>query len=224
MSISQVIAAIAIICTLLLDQATVAVACTSICPCPAVLYTVCQYVQGVATPAPTTVVRAVVTSSSIQSSINEEVNIFTADVTTVYSGDDVDDVSFINGGNRGCCVELTIGEEYLLSLYPAVPDPFASTDMSGLLTVGSCDLVMLWTDVFPGEVAALEAGCEANGCNILCDATQECVQYLKNDEYYCSDTCDDPDSCEDGKECTTRPRSWCRDSGYEGCPEKRKCR
>ncbi|CAN0201092.1 unnamed protein product [Scytosiphon promiscuus] len=96
---------------------------------------------------------------STQSSINDDITI-TADVTEVYSGCHVDDVTFITGGNSAACgVDLTIGEEYILSLYPAVGSPFDSTDVSGLLTVGACNLARLWSSVPADEKADLAAGC-----------------------------------------------------------------
>lgn len=58
MGISKIVAAFGLAWTILLNQAFNAVACM----CPAVYYTPCEYVQGTAVPAPTTVVRAVVLS------------------------------------------------------------------------------------------------------------------------------------------------------------------
>ncbi|CAM9343827.1 unnamed protein product, partial [Hapterophycus canaliculatus] len=85
---------------------------------------------------------------------------YTADVTTVYSGSNADEITFITGGNSAACgVDLRIGEEYILGLYPAVADPFDSTDVTGLLTVGACDLARLWSDVPAVEKADLAAGC-----------------------------------------------------------------
>ncbi|CAN0025310.1 unnamed protein product, partial [Hapterophycus canaliculatus] len=82
---------------------------------------------------------------------------YTADVTTVYSGSDADEVSFITGGNSAACgVDLIIGEEYLLGLYPASANPFDSTDVTGLLTVGACDLATPWSDIQADELADLE--------------------------------------------------------------------
>ncbi|CAN0437538.1 unnamed protein product, partial [Scytosiphon promiscuus] len=72
--------------------------------------------------------------------------------------------TFITGGNSAACgVNLTIGEEYILGLYPApaVGNPFDPTaeDVSGLLTVGACNLVSLWSSVPADEKADLAAGC-----------------------------------------------------------------
>ncbi|CAM9836733.1 unnamed protein product [Scytosiphon promiscuus] len=221
MGISNFIAALAVTSVLLLDEASHAVA---YCICPAVYFTPCDYVQGAARPVPTTVVRATVLTKYFPLiSVEADIIIyFTADVTTVYSGEDVDEVSFMTEGT--CFVDLTEGEEYLLGLYPATVDSSAALGVPELLTVGACDLATLWSGIFPQELADLEAGCPADGCIPVCDDKQECVQYVGTGTYYCSDTCDNPDSCRDGKECTTRPRSWCRNSGFECCPERRKCR
>lgn len=52
--------------------------------------------------------------------------------------------------------------------------------------------------------------------------TQECQVYEYNDNYYCSEICSD-EACDEGETCTTRERKWCRNSGYLGCPTRRKC-
>eukprot|EP00903_Cladosiphon_okamuranus_P014932 g13824.t1 len=57
-------------------------------------------------------------------------------------------------------------------------------------------------------------------CNGACDDTQECVQYAGNEKYYCSDTCED--ACEEDETCRLRPRKWCRRTGVEGCPMRRR--
>ncbi|CBN79550.1 conserved unknown protein [Ectocarpus siliculosus] len=269
---------------LLLNQAFHASACT----CLAQYITPCEYAQGIFTTT-TVVFRGTALSKSAQTDINEDVT-FTVQVNAVYSGDvdGQDEISFVTGGNSAICgVDLTIGEEYLLGLYPAGDDPFDSTGggTAGQLTVGLCDLARVWSDVPDDEKADLEAGCgecdvscgefqecllyedgleseyycadtcddpdrcadnetcvltevacirapcppvasceATENCDGACDDTQECLQYARNGKYYCSDTCDSPAACEEGEECSTRPRKWCRSSGYDGCPEKRRCR
>ncbi|CAN0266986.1 unnamed protein product [Scytosiphon promiscuus] len=215
MGMSNFIAAWAVTSILLLDKAFHAVACV----CTTVVYSRCDYVRGMAGPA--RVLRATILTKSILVDADAETTInYTADVTTVYSGEDVDEVSFMTQGI--CFVDLTVGEEYLLSLYPATVDSSAALGVPELLTVSVCGLAEPLSET--SYLGDLEAGCPVDGCVPVCDDKQECVQYFGTGTYYCSDTCDNPDSCRDGKECTTRPRSWCRNSGFEGCPERRKCR
>ncbi|CAM9691524.1 unnamed protein product [Scytosiphon promiscuus] len=156
MGISKIITAVALGFSLLLNQASHAVACT----CFVNDYTPCDYVRGDIVSADI-IVRAVVLTKSTQSSINDDITI-TVDVTKVYSGCHVHEITFITGGNSAACgVNLTIGEEYILGLYPAVGNPLDPTaeDVSGLLTVGACNLVSLWSSVPADEKADLAAGC-----------------------------------------------------------------
>lgn len=118
-----------------------------------------------------------VATRSEQTDINEDVT-FTVEVNAVYSGDvdGQDEISFVTGGNSAICgVDLTIGEEYLLGLYPAGEDPFDSGTgggTAGQLTVGLCDLARVWSDVPDDEKADLEAGCDE--CDVSCGEFQVC--------------------------------------------------
>eukprot|EP00903_Cladosiphon_okamuranus_P014066 g13074.t1 len=170
------------------------------------------------------VIRATALSRSDQADINDPVT-YTVDVTTVFQGDTggEDQISFVTGGDESVCgVSLEIGEEYILGLYLEAANPFDPTITEGTLTTNICGLARRWSDaVSDEEKVDLEAGCSlGDPCQSACDEYQECVQYENNGKYYCSDICDNfPCS----GECTTRPRKWCRDKGFEGCPEKRRC-
>eukprot|EP00903_Cladosiphon_okamuranus_P014067 g13075.t1 len=197
---------------------------TDACTCLAVYFTPCDYVTGFSSAETNLVVRATALSRSDQADINDPVT-YTVDVTTVFQGDTggEDQISFVTGGNEAICgVTLEIGEEYILGLSLRAGDPFDPTITEETLTVGLCGLARRWSDqVFDDEKADLEAGCSVDDpCQSACDEYQECVQYTRNGKYYCSDTCD---SFPCSGECTTRPRKWCRSSGFEGCPEKRRC-
>lgn len=94
---------------------------------------------------------------SVPAGTNDDISV-TAEVVGVYSGSDVDNVTFVTGGNSAVCgADLTVGEEYVLGLY--VAEPLDSTDEKDLLTVGACGLARLWSDLSADEKDELIFGC-----------------------------------------------------------------
>lgn len=267
------IVAIAAVLVQLLDQTAKVGACS----CVSQERDLCDYIDTA-----DVVLRAKALSRSEQNDINDPIT-YTVLTTTLYKAEPnvryAQEISFVTGGNSALCgVFLNIDEEYLIGLYWS--ESGLGTDQGPQLSVGSCDLVRVWSDVTTEDMDTLDAGCgnvdpcggcgDSQECTLYpptgeyycsgvctpsscgdeetcsledlvcvrapcprmvtctdpcggCTESQECLMYQRNSKFYCSDNCANS-PCADYETCTTKPRKWCRHSGFDGCPSRRRCK
>ncbi|CAM9746828.1 unnamed protein product, partial [Hapterophycus canaliculatus] len=129
----------------------------------------------------------------------DDVN-FTVQIIELYKGeDDVPggEITFVTGGNSALCgVDLTVGQEYLIGLYPGWN--------GDQLYAQSCRLFRTWSSVTDDEQTELESCDYDQSCDLTCGEFQECLLYAEgtaDEEAYCADTCA-TGTCADDENCS----------------------
>lgn len=105
---------------------------------------------------------------SEQENINDDVN-FTVEIIQLYKEeDDVqygEELTFVTGGNSGLCgVDLAVGEEYLIDLYPSSNDDQLYAQL--------CGMFRTWSSVTDEEATELESCDYDQSCDLTCGEFQ----------------------------------------------------